>query len=174
MKENNQIVTNLNDLLHYNASAITHAEAELKNALHSWIEKASSIKLKEVLMRYADYIHRHMDKMENFFTEEKVFSITPTNKVIKALIEETEEKMEICPEPELKDACLLASVQEINHYKISLYGTSASFANTLEMDSAAVLFHEAEVSEKQIDDRLSQLAEHEINRYAKSPELIAK
>jgi hypothetical protein len=29
--------------------------------------------------------------------------------------------------------------------------------------------HEAEVNEKQIDDRLSQLAEHEINIKAKAP-----
>lgn len=174
MKENNQVVTNLNDLLHYKASGITRAEAEPKSALRAWIEKTNSIKLKEVLMRYADYIHRHIDKMQNFFTEEKAFSISPTNKVIKALIEDTDEKMETCPEPEIKDACLLASVQEINHYKISLYGTSASFANTLEMSEAAVIFHEAEVSEKQIDDRLSQLAEHEINLKAKSPDLISK
>jgi ferritin-like metal-binding protein YciE len=174
MKENDQGVATLNDLLHYNARIITDAEIELKNILHSWVNTAASLKLKEVLMRYADHIHKHIDKMENFFTEEKVFPLTPGNRVMNVLIRETGEKMSLCSEAELRDACLLASVQEINHYKISLYGTAASFANMLEMNDSAVFFHEAEISEKQIDDRLSQLAEHEINSNAKATALIAK
>lgn len=174
MKEKNQVVTTLHDLLHYNARVIIDTEIELKTGLHAWVNKATSVKLKEVLMKYADYIHRHIDKMQNFFTEEKVFPVSPGNRVIKALIEDTDEKMAICSEAELRDACLLASVQEINHYKISLYGTAAAFANTLELKDAGALFHEAEISEKQIDDRLSQLAEHEINPNAKAPILIAK
>ena len=45
----------------------------------------------------------------------------------------------------------------------------AAFANTLEMTEQATVFHEAEINEKQIDDRLSQLAEHEINLNARTP-----
>jgi len=37
------------------------------------------------------------------------------------------------------------------------------------MEKSGIVFHEAEINEKQIDDRLSQLAEHEINVEAKSP-----
>ena len=80
-----------------------------------------------------------------------------------AFIAEAEEKMNNCFDFSIRDACILASVQNINHFKISSYGTAAAFANTLGMAKTAVLFHECEVSEKQIDDRLSQLAEHEIN-----------
>ena len=58
---------------------------------------------------------------------------------------------------------------KFNHFKISTYGTAAAFANALNMEKQASVFHEAEVNEKQIDDRLSQLAEHEINIKAKAP-----
>jgi ferritin-like metal-binding protein YciE len=64
---------------------------------------------------------------------------------------------------------LLASVQAINHYKISVYGTAAAFAGALELEKHALFFREAAVNEKQIDDRLSQLAQHEINVNAKMP-----
>jgi hypothetical protein len=37
------------------------------------------------------------------------------------------------------------------------------------MEKAAQFFHQAEVNEKQIDDRLSQLALYEINSRAKAP-----
>jgi ferritin-like metal-binding protein YciE len=88
------------------------------------------------------------------------------------MIDETEEKLNICKDFQVKDACLLASIQSINHYKISTYGTAAAFANTLGMEDQAAVFHQAEVKEKQIDVRLSQLAEHEINLKALAPLLL--
>ena len=39
----------------------------------------------------------------------------------------------------------------------------------LGMEKQAAIFHEAEINEKQIDDRLSQLAEYEINMKARTP-----
>ena len=42
------------------------------------------------------------------------------------------------------------------------------------MEKFAGVFHEAEVNEKQIDDRLSQLAEHEINFKAKAPIVLTQ
>ena len=91
---------------------------------------------------------------------------------MRAFIEEVEEKLSNCSDSEVKDACLLASIQAINHFKISTYGTAAAFANALGMEKQAAIFHEVEVNEKQIDDRLSQLAEHEINIKAKTPILL--
>jgi ferritin-like metal-binding protein YciE len=88
---------------------------------------------------------------------------------MQAFIEDAKEKLENCTDAAIKDACLLASVQAINHFKISTYGTAAAFAKALGMEKSGIVFHEAEINEKQIDDRLSQLAEHEINVEAKSP-----
>ena len=50
-----------------------------------------------------------------------------------------------------------------------MYGTAAAFAKALGNDKFAAIFHEAEVNEKLIDIRLSQLAEQEINSKAKAP-----
>jgi ferritin-like metal-binding protein YciE len=93
---------------------------------------------------------------------------------MQAFIDETDEKLNFCSGENIKDASLLASIQRINHFKISAYGTAAAFANALGMEEAATTFHSAEIKEKQIDDRLSQLAEHEINREAKSTVLLAE
>jgi hypothetical protein len=40
------------------------------------------------------------------------------------------------------------------------------------MEKPATVFHEAEINEKQIDDRLSQLAKYEINVKAKAPIIL--
>ena len=169
MAENNQTITTLHNLLDYDARKFTSAEIQLKKSLHEWINRAGSLKLKNVMHKYLDFVQQHVQKMDEFFEEEQISSLSLTNKIMQAFIEETEQKLAACTDAEVKDASLLASIQTINHFKISMYGTAAAFANALGMEKQAKVFHEAEVNEKQIDDRLSQLAEFEINVRAKAP-----
>lgn len=169
MKEELTTITTLHHLLDHEASKFSSAEMQLNNALPQWISKANSVKLKTVLQKYKDDITEHLQQLENFVNAEQLTSLPLTNRIMNAYILDTNEKLVVCADAEVTDACLLASVQMINHYKISAYGTAAAFANTLGMDNAAGFFHKAEVHEKQIDDRLTQLAQYEINFRAKSP-----
>ncbi len=169
MKEELTTITTLHHLLDHEASKFSSAEMQLNNALPQWISKANSVKLKTVLQKYKDDITEHLQSIEEFVNAERLTSLPLTNRIMNAYIQDTNEKLVICADAEVTDACLLASVQMINHYKISAYGTAAAFANTLGMESAAGFFHKAEVHEKQIDDRLTQLAQYEINFRAKSP-----
>lgn len=169
MSVNNQTITTLHNLLDYDASKFTSAEIQLRNSLPDWINKAGSVMLKTVLQKYLDFIQQHVQKLESFFEQENINALSLNNRIMHAFIEETNEKLADCTDPEIKDACLLASIQLINHYKISIYGTAAAYAKTLDMEKHAVLFYEAEGNEKQIDSRLSQLAEFEINKKARAP-----
>ena len=169
MTENTLAITNLQDLLDYNARKFTSAEIELKHRLPQWINAVTSIQLKTVLLRYMDYISEHVKELETFFEKESINSISISNRIMKAFIEDTDEKLSHCTDLEVKDACLLASIQSINHFKVSMYGTAAAFSNAVGLEDQAALFHKAEINEKQIDDRLSQLADHEINQKAKAP-----
>ena len=169
MTEDNQTISTLHNLLNYDARKFTSGEIQLKNSLPDWISKAGSLKLKTVLQKYFDLVQIHVQKLEDFFEEEQISSLSLNNRVMHAFIEEAGEKLDNCTDAEVRDACLLACIQAINHFKISMYGTAAAFAKTLGMEKQASVFHEAEVNEKQIDDRLSQLAEYEINVKAKAP-----
>ena len=172
MKQDNPSVRNLHELLDYNAAKFTSAEVQLKKIISQWLDQTNSIKLKNSLRKYLEIVQEHIEKLEDFFISEKITALSITNRVMQSMIEETEEKLGICTDTNVRDACMLASIQSINHYKISTYGTAAAFANTLGMEEHAAIFHEAEVKEKQIDVRLSQLAEHEINLRAKAPPLL--
>jgi ferritin-like metal-binding protein YciE len=167
--DNEKTIKNLHDLLDYDAGKFTSAEVQLQKILPDWINKASAVKLKGVLQRYLEQVQQHVQKMEDFFQDENFNSLSLSNRAMKAFIEETTEKLNNCADSEVRDACLLSCIQNINHYKISTYGTAAAFAKALEMEKVASIFHELEINEKQIDDRLSQLAEHEINVKAKAP-----
>jgi ferritin-like metal-binding protein YciE len=174
MKHDHQAIATLHDLLGYDAKKITDAEIHLKKTLEGYIGNTTNLKLKDVLRKYTAYIDQHIEKLEMFLVKEKIFSFSPVNKVMQAFIADTEEKLSVCLDEGIRDACLLASIQEINHYKISAYGTAAAFARVLHMEDIAAIFHEAEINEKHIDDRLSQLAEHEINVKAKTPVLLSQ
>jgi len=167
MNERKNIIT-LQQLLDEDSRKFIKAEIELKNKMPLWINKANSLKLKFILRKYLEQINTHIKKIETFFEKETITYLSSTNRVMHALITESEEKLSMCIDFKISDACLLASIQSINHFKISSYGTAAAFANTLGMSKTAVLFYEFETNEKRIDDRLSQLAEYEINKLAKS------
>jgi len=169
MTNNNENITTLHNLLDYDARNFFAAEIQLKKILPEWISLATSVKLKMVLEKYQEFVEQHIKKLESFVTEEKINSLTLGNRIMHSFIEEAKQKSESCTDPAIKDACLLACIQGINHFKISTYGTAAAFANVLEMEKHASAFHEAEINEKKIDDRLSQLAEFEINVNAKNP-----
>jgi ferritin-like metal-binding protein YciE len=172
MTDNYRNITNLHSLLDYDARRFSSAEVQLRNSLPGWISMAASLKLKAVLQKYLDYVNQHVQRLEAFFEAEEISSLSTVNRLMQSFIDETNDKLSRCADAEVKDACLLACVQVINHYKISIYGTSAAFAKALSMENFARLFHEAEVNEKQIDDRLTQLAEHEINIKARTPIVI--
>lgn len=167
MKDNTDAINNLHHLLDYDARKFLTAETVLKNTLPGWISKAGSMKLKTVLQKYLDYVQQHIQKMEGFYKEEDIVQTGIANLVMPAFVAEAEEKLQYCSDNAITDACLVESVQSVNHYKICAYGTAAAFANALGMENQAAFFKEATVNEKQIDDRLSQLAEHEINDTAK-------
>ncbi len=169
MENKNQTISTLHNLLDYDARNFISAEIHLEKHMHDWINKAASLQLKNVLQKYVGFIQQHEQKMNEFYEDEQINSISITNRIMQAFIEETNEKLSTCQDVEVKDACLLACIQAINHYKISAYGTAAAFAYVLDMEKQGEIFHQAEVNEKQIDDRLSQLAEHEINIRAKAP-----
>ncbi len=167
MTDNN--ITTLHDLLDFDGKKFISAEIQLKNILKQWINISGSVKLKTVLQKYAIFIDQHIENMNTFYEEEHIDSLSLHNKIMEGFIDETEEKLRRCTDSAVKDACLLAGIQSINHFKISIYGTAAAFADLLELERTSVVFHEASVNEKQIDDRLTQLAQFEINNKAKAP-----
>ena len=172
METSDARITTLKDLLDHNARRFTLAEIQLSAVLPTWIHQATEMKLKSVLQRYLDFALKNSERLNSFMREEEIGDLSVSNKVMDALIEDTSMKLASCADPEVRDACLLASVQSINHFKISIYGTAAAFAKTVGKGKAGELFHELEANEKQIDDRLSQLAEFEINAKAKLPPIF--
>jgi len=159
-------IQNLHQLLEEDCRNFSVIEIELQHSLPIWITKSSSVKLKNILQQYHEQVKQHIKMIELFIEEENIIYINSGSNIMKAFISETEDKISSCSNTTVRDASILASVQNINHFKIASYGTAAAFADTLGMAKTALLFRQFESNEKHIDDRLSQLAINEINKEA--------
>lgn len=162
-------IVTLSDLLALETNRIMDGEKHLLDILPGWIQQVSSSKLKNILNQYLELIRHHEQQMVNYFIVHKATPSEGRNRVMRALVEEANEKLGYCADPEIYDACLLASVQEINHYKISVYGTVTAFFNALGQGDSASIFHKAEKDEKRIDEQLSFQADLDINELARTP-----
>jgi ferritin-like metal-binding protein YciE len=63
----------------------------------------------------------------------------------------------------IRDAGMLAAAQAVEHYEISRYGTLKAWAEKLGMDDAVSLLDETLQEEKATDEKLTELADSEIN-----------
>lgn len=170
MKTNNEHkIIRLHDLLDYDILQSNAGEHQLKTFVKKWITQASALTLKTTLQEYLSIIESHLLYLKDYTLTSTLPSLPSSSRVMKAIIAETEEKLKKCGDKEIMDACLLASVQEINHIKISQYGTAASFSKEMQNNKAASLFHYFEVNEKKIDKKLNKVARKEINVRALAP-----
>jgi ferritin-like metal-binding protein YciE len=165
MENKNHPIETLADLLEYNITELVAGEIVLRDQLPHWIEMAGSFPLKAVLNRYHEFIHQHLQKLELFLADKET-QPGEAGVITRSFVKYINDTLEYCNRKEVADAALLAGIQGISHFKISGYGTVASFAKELALETFANDFFEMEINEKHIDDRLSQLALYDINRNA--------
>lgn len=127
------------------------AEAELQNAINNWISMDQAADLYMLLSDYQDLINGHIERLNALLQKERIAAAPFKNKVMLALIEDAADELSECMYQEVKDASLLSTIQNIIHWKIGAYGSTASFANILGSEGTALLFHEFVKDEKYFD-----------------------
>ena len=137
--ENKTGITILRDLLDEDTRKFTTGEIHLQYNLEVWMREADSLQLKAVLHKYLDYIREHVNKLQAFFVQENINYISFDNPLMNAFINEANEKLAACTDVVIKDVCLLACIQGINHYKMSVYGTASSFAKAISCGSVCAI-----------------------------------
>lgn len=115
---------------------------------------------KQRLTLIVSLINQAMSGVDHFDAEEMG---TGTSKAISGLIEEIRELMQSLSN-EVLDADIIASMQKIEHYEISSYGTAVAFAKQLELHSIESLLNETLQEEYDADDLLTALANAAINK----------
>lgn len=164
--EDKTTITDLRGVLHANMVRLAAAEAALYRELPAWIRVAQCTALQLALQNYLDLVQDHIARL-NTFLDADWHGVKPVaGGAFKVLTAVVSHRLQACASPGLRDACLVAGIQAINHYKICGYGTGAAHAAALEMAPFGGILYSAASDERDVDERLSHLARHEINTNA--------
>jgi ferritin-like metal-binding protein YciE len=151
------------ELFHDTLKDIYFAEKAILKALPKMAKKANSKKLQTAFTRHHKETERQVQRLEQVF---ELMGTRATGKrcaAIEGIIEEADEVMKEADDDTVRDAAMLAAAQAVEHYEISRYGTLAAWADKLEMSDAADLLRQTLEEERATDDKLTDLAESEIN-----------
>jgi ferritin-like metal-binding protein YciE len=149
---------------------IYYAEKAILKALPKMAKKSSSSKLEAAFTKHQKETERQVERLDEVF---KIIGKRASGKdcpAIDGIIEEAEELMKEAKDDTIRDAAMLAAAQAVEHYEISRYGTLIAWADKLDMSDAAELLHETLEEEKLTDQKLTELAESEINVEAEATE----
>jgi len=153
----------LQDLFEETVRDIYYAEKKILKALPKMAKKATSPELSSAFEAHLEETEGQVERLEKIF---ELLGKSPRGKTcpaIDGIVEEAEEVMKEAEDDTVRDAAMLAAAQAVEHYEISRYGTLKSWATKLGMDEAARLLDETLQQEKSTDQKLSDLAESEIN-----------
>jgi ferritin-like metal-binding protein YciE len=139
------------------------AEKALTKAIPKMIKKSTSEELSKALQDHLAQTEGHVSRIEEVF---RILEKEPEEKKCEAmngLIKEAEEIIKESEDGAMRDAGIISAAQKVEHYEIASYGTLRTFASTLGIQDAASILQLTLDEEKAADDKLSEIAESEIN-----------
>ncbi len=142
---------------------IYYAEKAILKALPKMAKKASSKKLQAAFTKHQKETEGQVERLEQVFELLGKRAAGKKCAAIEGIIEEAEEVMKEAKEDTIRDAAMLAAAQAVEHYEISRYGTLVAWAEKMEMSDAAGLLNATLEEERATDEKLTELAESEIN-----------
>ena len=156
----------LNDLFLHTLKDVFYAEKQILKALPKMIEQASDPQLKQAFQTHLGETEGQVKRLEEVFRMHGHEPKGASCPAIDGIIKEANEIIGDVEDKEVCDAALLAAAQAVEHYEITRYGTLIAWAKQLGRNDCANVLHKNLEEEKATDDKLTKLAEANINRKA--------
>ena len=139
------------------------AEKQSLRAMPRLAKKATAQSLKDMLQMHVETTEQQVERLEQALEK---LGARPGRKVcegMRGLIEEAQHELEDHDKGPILDAVIVGAQQRMEHYEIAAYGTIAALAKAAGQQEIAELMAQTLQEEKQADERLTQLAESELN-----------
>jgi len=143
------------------------AEKHLTKTLPKMKKKATTDELKSAIEEHLAQTEEHVSRLEQVFQlcgkkaqAKKCDAMEGLTKEGDSIMEETE------PNTMTRDAGIIMAAQKVEHYEIATYGSLVQLAKTLGRNDAAEILHQTLEEEKQADEKLTEIAEWNVNQAA--------
>jgi len=159
-------VKTLNDLFVETLKDLYYVEKKLVKTLPKMSEKATSPELRQAMEDHLRETETHVQRLEQVFELLGQRASAKTCEALEGLIREADETTSEIDDEQTLDAALISSAQTVEHYEIARYGTLACWAAEIGNTEVAELLEQTLEEEKAADEKLSVIAEDQINQRA--------
>ncbi|MDR7341704.1 MAG: ferritin-like domain-containing protein [Pantoea sp.] len=157
----------LNDLFVHTLCDVYSAEVQLTKALPKMAEAATETQLAEGFMQHLEETKGHIERLDQVIQAlDDVEMENVTCVAMEGLIKEGEEIIQEVEEGPVRDAGLIVAAQKVEHYEISTYGSLMALAKNLGYDNVISILQNTLDEEKATDEKLTMLAEQQVNQHA--------
>lgn len=153
---------NLDSLCKLYVNQLQHlhsAEAQITAAFPKMIEKTVDAELKRALESHLEETRAHVIRIERILGNSASKVRPKKNKGIAALIAEGEDIITDATDEVIRDACIIAVAQKVEHYEIASYRTVCTFAEILGRTDEADLLDETLEEEKHAGTVLTEIVD---------------
>jgi len=161
-----QEFNSLEDLLLNQLEDLYDAEHRIIRALPKMSEAAHSPDLKRAIDHHLAQTRQQVDRLDTIFRQLNKSPERETCEAMKGLLREGEEMVDAKGNPDVRDAAIIAAAQRVEHYEMAGYGTARSLAQHLGYAEAVRLLQTTLDEEKEADQKLTQIAESQVNIHA--------
>ncbi len=158
----------MHDLMLEELQDLYNAEQQLTKALPKMVEKTSHPVLREALESHLRETENQVVRLEQIFRDLDQKPGGRKCKGMEGLIDEGNELLSEAGSEAVRDAGIIAAAQRVEHYEIAAYGCAVTFAELLGKREIATLLKQTLEEEKAADEKLTQIAEQEVNSNALS------
>ncbi|MDB5309251.1 MAG: ferritin-like protein [Gemmataceae bacterium] len=142
------------------------AETQLTKALPKMAKAATNPELRAGFEQHLTETEGQVRRLEQIGKELNIKVTSKKCEAMEGLISEAKDIMGLGLESDVQDAGLIAAAQKVEHYEIALYGCLCTWAKRLGYTNAQTLLHQTLEEEKRTDEKLTRLAEAQVNMQA--------
>ena len=153
----------LNELMVDELRDMYHAEKQLTKAMPKLASAATNPQLRQLLETHLRETENQITRLEQVFGLLGESATTKTCAGMSGIIDEGNDLLGEDYEGPVMDAGIIAAAQRAEHYEIGVYGTLITWAEQLGRSEVASVLRQTLSEEKSADEKLSALAESEIN-----------
>ncbi len=127
-------------------------------------ENAHHPQLKKMLHHIQNTIQYNKIHLDDIFDQLNLSRKDNSDELGQFISQKSQRLISHCKDTAIRDVVIINSLQRLVHHKISMLGALASYAIEMDAIQWATLLHKQLEEEKKLDQKLSELAEREINK----------